>query len=244
MVGEPAAVAEHDRRRRRREEVDEREVDAAQDDRLHVRDAVGVADVAEVLLRGALAGERLQDAHPGDVLRERRRDRAERLAHAAVGASRALAEERGRDGHRRHHDERRECEPPVEEEENDRGPEQRQRVLDERRDAVGHELVERLDVVREAADDHAGAVALVEAERQALQVAEEMAAQVGQHPLARPAGEVRLRVGEGDPEQAGRDEDCDELAEQRRLPRAAPRRPRGRRDTAARVRRQSRRAAR
>ena len=35
-------------------------------------------------------------------------------------------------------------------------------------DAVGDELVERLDVVRHAADDHAGAVALVEAEREPL----------------------------------------------------------------------------
>ena len=62
------------------------------------------------------------------------------------------------------------------------------------RDAVGDELVERLDVVRQAADDHAGAVPLVEAERQPLQVAEEVVAQVGEHPLARPAGEVGLRV--------------------------------------------------
>ena len=71
---------------------------------------------------------------------------------------------------------------------------ERQRVLDERRDAVGDELVERLDVVREPADDHAGAVPLVEAEREALQVAEELVAEVGEHALAGPAGEVRLRV--------------------------------------------------
>ena len=44
----------------------------------------------------------------------------------------------------------------------------------------------------------AGAVALVEAERQPLQVAEEVVAQVGEHPLAGPAGEVRLRVREHD----------------------------------------------
>ena len=61
-----------------------------------------------------------------------------------------------------------------------------ERVLDERRDAVGDELVERLDVVREPADDHAGAVALVEAEREPLQVAEELVAQVGED-RARPS---------------------------------------------------------
>ena len=69
-----------------------------------------------------------------------------------------------------------------------------ERVLDEARDAVGDELVERLDVVREPADDDAGAVALEEAEREPLQVAEERVAEVGEDPLARPAGEVRLRV--------------------------------------------------
>ena len=80
-----------------------------------------------------------------------------------------------------------------------------------RRDAVGDELVERLDVVRDPADDHAGAVALVVAEREPLQVAEEPVAEVGQDPLARPAGEVRLRgarrPGSSTP---GRDERDDE----------------------------------
>ena len=55
-------------------------------------------------------------------------------------------------------------------------PSEQERVLDERRHAVGHELVERVDVVRQAADDHAGAVPLVVAEREPLQVAEELAA--------------------------------------------------------------------
>ena len=76
----------------------------------------------------------------------------------------------------------------------DRRADEDQRVLEEARDAVGDELVERLDVVREAADDDAGAVALVEAEREALQVAEELVAQVGEDALAGPAGEVGLRA--------------------------------------------------
>ena len=83
----------------------------------------------------------------------------------------------------------------------------------ERREAVGDELVERLDVVRDPADQHAGAVALVEAEREPLQVAEEVVAQVGEHPLARPAGEVRLRVGEDEPERRDGDERDDEPLE-------------------------------
>ena len=89
--------------------------------------------------------------------------------------------------HEREDGERREREPPVEEEEDDRRAEEHERVLDEARDAVGDELVERLDVVREPRDDRAGAVALEVAEREPLEVAEEPLAQVGEDPLADPA---------------------------------------------------------
>ena len=73
-------------------------------------------------------------------------------------------------------------------------PPSSQRALRERRDAVGHELVDRLDVVRHPADEDAGAVPLVEAEREALEVAEELLAEVGEDPFADPAGHVRLDV--------------------------------------------------
>ena len=125
----------------------------------------------ERLLLHRLARERLDDAHAGDVLGERRRDEAEPLADAAVGAVRAAAEPGGHERHRDQHRQRRQRELPVEEEEDDGRADQEQRVLDQARDAVGDELVERLDVVRDPADHDAGAVALVEAEREPLQVA-------------------------------------------------------------------------
>ena len=93
------------------------------------------------------------------------------------------------------------------------GAEERERALDERRHAVRDELVDRLDVVREPADDHARAVALVEAERQPLQVAEEPGAQVGEDALADPAGHVRLDVGHAPVREAGGDEDADDEIE-------------------------------
>ena len=70
---ELAAVAEHDRDRDRGEEVDEREVQPVQHDRLLVRLPVVVVDPSKLALRSALARERLDDAHAGDVLREGRR---------------------------------------------------------------------------------------------------------------------------------------------------------------------------
>ena len=106
--------------------------------------------------------------------------------------------------------ERREREPPVEDEEEDCRADQRERVLDEARDAVGDELVERLDVVRQPADDHAGAVPFEEAEREPLQMVEELVAQVGQDPLADPAGQVRLHVAHAPVREAGEQEHADD----------------------------------
>ena len=81
-----------------------------------------------------------------------------------------------------------------------------------RRDAVGDELVDRLDVVRHPADQDACPVPLVEAERELLQVAEELLPQVGEDPLADPAGHVRLDVGhapvrEGEDDEERHDDD-------------------------------------
>jgi hypothetical protein len=76
-------------------------------------------------------------------------------------------------------------------------------------------LIERLDVVREAADEHAGPVALVEAEREPLQVAEELVAQVGEDPLPCPASEIRLRAAHEPVERTRCNEDDDDLDERR-----------------------------
>ena len=167
-------------------------------------------DAPEVPLVRPLAPERLDDAHAADVLGERRGDEAEPLADGPVGAGRAHAEDGRRHDHQRQDGQGREREPPVEEEEDDRRPEQEERALDERRHAVGDELVESLDVVRQPADDHARAVALVEAEREPLQVAEERVPEVGQDPLAGPAREVRLRRARSEVQDAGDHEEHDD----------------------------------
>ena len=101
---EPAADAEHDRGRDRREDVDGREVEPVQDHRLVVRLAVALVDAAEGRLARRLARERLHDAHAREILRERRRDEAEPLTDAAVGMVRARAEPGGREAHQRKDD--------------------------------------------------------------------------------------------------------------------------------------------
>jgi hypothetical protein len=170
-------------------------------------------DVLEAPLVPPLARERLHDAHAGDVLGERRRDEAEPLAHLAVRARRARAEDPRRDHEQRDHGHRRERELPVEEEEDDRGAEQRERALNEGGHAVRDELVERVDVVRQTADHDARAVPLVEPEREPLEVAEEVVAEVGEDPLAGPAGEVRLRRAREQAPGSGDDHQEDERRE-------------------------------
>ena len=113
--------------------------------------------------------------------------------------------------------ERGEREPPVEEEQDHDRAEQQQRVLEQRRDALRDELVERVDVVREPADDDACAVALVVAEREALEVAEEAVAQVGEDALSRPACEVRLCGAGAEVDEPGDDERADDPAERREV---------------------------
>ena len=213
VVDEPAAVAEHDRDRDRREQVDRGEVDPVEDDGAVVRGAVALVHAPERALLLGLARERLDDAHPGDVLGERRGDERKPLPHIAIGAVRPAAEPRGDEPHRWEHGQRGEREAPVEEEEHHGRADQQQRVLDEARDPVGDELVERLDVVRDAADDHARPVPLVVAHREPLEMAEQPVPQVGEHPLADPAGEVGVRRGEHERGDRGDEEEHHELVE-------------------------------
>ena len=214
---EVAAVAQHHGGRGGREEVDEREVEAVRDDGLLVGGAVVGVDLAEALLVGALARVRLHDAHPGDVLRERRGHVAEPLADGAVRARRVDPEGGRRGQHQRHDREGRQRELPVEQEEDHGRPDEDQRALHEGRDAVRHQLVERVDVVRQPADDHARAVALVVAEREALQMPEEPVAQVGEDALARPTGEVRLRGAREQARDARDGEDRDDPGQRREV---------------------------
>ena len=106
----------------------------------------------------------------------------------------------------REDEERQQRELPVEHEQDHRRADQRQRRAEQRHDAVGDELVERLHVVGQARDDHARLAARVEADRQRLQVREELDPQVLQHALADPADEVGLRVGRAPVDERGGEE--------------------------------------
>ena len=74
-------------------------------------------------------------------------------------------------------------------------PDQRQPRLEERHDRIGHEAFQRLHVVGHARDQHPCGAALVETDRQHLQVGEDADAQIRERALSDPADEVGLDVG-------------------------------------------------
>src|SRR4051795_11231463 len=133
------------------------------------------------------------DPDPRQRLREGRRDRADRLARAAVGVGARDAERERPGRHHREDQERDERELHVEREQDHDRADERERRLEQRHDRVRHERVERFDVVRHPRDQHAGRAALVEADRHVLEVAEDLHPQVRERALADPADEERLQ---------------------------------------------------
>ena len=161
----------------------------------------------------ALLGEDAHDAHARERLLQVRGDLRDLLARGAVGVGADDPERDRADPEHGEDEERQQRELPVEHDQDRRGADQRQRGAEQRHDPVGDELVERLHVVRQARDDHARLAARVEADRERLQVREELDPQVLQHALADPADEVGLRVGRAPVDERGDDERDDDEVE-------------------------------
>jgi hypothetical protein len=83
----------------------------------------------------------------------------------------------------------------VHHDENHDHTDQRQSRLKERRHPVLDELIQGLNVVAQARDDHSGAVARIETDGQRLQVGKQPHTQVLECALTHPSGQVGLRVG-------------------------------------------------
>ena len=185
-VDQLRAGEEHDHGRDHAEELDRGEEDRRQLLRVDVRDAVRLVEVAELALERALAVERLDDRHPGDRLGELRRHGRDARAHVGERDVRRRLEPAGHEHAGRQHDERHDAEAPVEQEEAADRREQRQRVDDERRQALVEHVREGVDVARQARDDPAGLLLREVAQRERGEVVEQVAPQLEHHPLADP----------------------------------------------------------
>jgi hypothetical protein len=205
-----AAVPEHDDHAERREELDEREVEAALHDRLHVHVTVlGVAR-AQLFVVRRFAAEGEQHTRAGNGFLQVGVDVGDLVAEQRVGARGVRAKDQRRGDQRGEDRQRRRGEARVQREQDDHGADEREAVGDERRDAVGDELVERVDVVRQARDDPAGLLPAEEVERQLLDVREQRAPQVEHDALSHPAHQIGLQVAGDEVDHADRDEEHDD----------------------------------
>ena len=151
--------------------------------------AVLLVQLREALLVARLLAERAHDPHAGQRLLQVGGDVRDLLAHRPDTRPRrstgtATLPDRQQRERREERDER---QRHVEQQQDHDRPDQRQRAREERHDAVRDELVERLHVVGQARDQHAGLAAAEEADRLALEVGEDAQPQVLQRALADPA---------------------------------------------------------
>src|SRR5919198_298928 len=164
-----------------------------------------------VLLEGlALAPERLHDAHARKTLLQRCQGLGDTVANRAVGAPGAVVEAPAREDEDRERDER---DRRQRGRENDQGGDRQrdlQRAAGDLDERLADELRQRLDVGRQPRDQHPGALALEEAERQGLQLVECGRPQRTQEPLACSRRQEdlrtydqRLRQGEGEERDRG-----------------------------------------
>ena len=160
-------------------------------------------DVAALLPEGA------HDPDPRQRLAEVAGDRGDLLPGCPVGPGRGDPECERAEEQQGQRDEGQQRQVDVHHHEDHHDTDQHQAALDQRGQPILDELVQSLDVVGHAADDDTGDVAAVEADRQRLQVGEQLQAQILQRPLTDPADQVRLGVG-GDAVHRRRDEEDDD----------------------------------
>ena len=208
-----AAVHDDHRHREPGEHFHAREVRGVQLHRDVFASWLSRVERGEPVFMGPLLGEAAHDAHTREALLEVAGDRSDRVARAPEGAGRDDAEPQRAGEQQRQDEEGQQRELDVEVDQDPDGADQGQPGLEQRDDGIGDEAVERLDVVGDARDQHPGGAALVEADRQRLQVLEDLHPQVGERALADPADEVGLQVGH-QPHQQRRDQEGDHDHEQ------------------------------
>jgi len=141
---------------------------------------VGLAEAHPVR---ALTPECLHDPHAGEAFLQGREIVPDALAHLEVGAVRFPPEPpRGQHGRR---DDHQHCKRqlPAQDDDGDRRAHEQQHVLHDRREPVLHELLERVDVGREARHEAAGLLAFVEVEPEMHEMPEAAHAQIAEERL-------------------------------------------------------------
>ena len=146
LVHEPSTDADDRRGRGDAGELDEREVPHRDAHRLHVRVVERAVALGESVTHCLLTPERLDDAHAGDALLERREVVADAITDGEVRLVGVALELDRRDRHDRHRDEAHQRELPRHHHEQRERDRQEQAVRDELQQSELHQLGHRVDV--------------------------------------------------------------------------------------------------
>ncbi len=146
----------------RRQELDRGEVRGVELDGRHVRRPVLVVELLEPSDVTRFLPERPHYADARQRLLEVARDRRDPLARQTVGVGGGDSERETAEGQDRQRQERQQRQVRGQHEQDHHHADQHQSRLDQRREPILDELVERLDVVGQAGDDHACSIARVE----------------------------------------------------------------------------------
>ena len=185
-MDEPAADADHRAGGGDTDPLDEAEVPDGHPDRGHVGVVELSARLAEAPDLLVLPAVGLDDPHAGDRLLQRGQVLADPVPDPQVGDVRAPLEAHGRDDDHRQRYEADQRERHRHQEQQHEREHEQQRGRHELQEAELHQLAHRVDVGRQAGDEHAGLLPVVERHRLAQQVAERGHTQVAEEPLAGP----------------------------------------------------------
>ena len=172
---------------------------------------VGAVDLLEALVGLLLAVEQLQHDDAGDVFLQVGVDLGDGDANAAVAVADLAAEDRGGVEDERQHGEGDQRQPPAHVQHDDENAQQDEDVFEDRDHAGGEHFVQRVHVAGDAGDQAADRVLVEEGDVQALQVAEDLAAQIEHHLLSGPLHDVGLGELEQEAEQQNADVDAGNL---------------------------------
>ena len=195
------------------EELDDGVVERVSEDGVGPRLLVFGVDQGEVVEGAALAVEELHDGHAGDVLLREGIDTCSGGTLATVAVADVLAEDLGDVEDRRDDRDGEQGEGPAHAQHDDDDEGEDEDVFEDGEDAGGEHLVEGVDIGGDASDEAAYGVAVEEGRRHALEMAEDLAAQVEHDLLAGPLHQVGLDELKTEGGQKGSEIDHGELGD-------------------------------
>ena len=217
-----AAPPDHASDRDRREDFNGRVVEGVGHDRVFEGVHVAAVDFGEAVVGLALAVEELQHDHAADVLLQVGIDAGDGGADAAVGVTHLVAENFRRVDDQREHGEGDQRQLPVHAEHDAEDSGEHEDVFEDRDYAGGEHFVQGVDVGGDAGDQASDGIFVVERDVHALQVPENLAAQVEHDFLPGPLHVIGLQKFEQKGEEQQADVDGGNLRDAGERARAEP----------------------